>query len=74
MSKTNVNVKMVGEDGNAFAIIGRCRTALRRAGKMEHWDGFYADATSGDYNHLLATVMEWFNVDEVEEEDFDEED
>jgi len=72
MSKTNVNVKMVGEDGNSFAILGRCRTALRRAGKMEYWDGFYADAISGDYNHLLATVMEWFNVDE--DEDFDEED
>jgi len=68
MSKTNVNVKMVGEDGNAFACLGRCRQALGRAGKLELWDEFYKEATSGDYNHLLATISEWFNVDEDEDE------
>ena len=29
---TNVKVRLVGEDGNAFAILGRCRAALRKAG------------------------------------------
>ena len=29
----DVNVPLAGEDGNAFAILGRVRKALRRAGK-----------------------------------------
>lgn len=72
MSKTNVKVKMVGEDGNAFACLGRCMQALRRAGKMEMWDEFHAEATSGDYNHLLATIMDWFDVDLFEDEEENE--
>ena len=72
MSKTNVKVKMVGEDGNAFACLGRCQQALRRAGKMEMWDEVHKEATSGDYNHLLATIMDWFDVDLFEDEDEDE--
>ena len=72
MSKTNVKVKMVGEDGNAFACLGRCKDALRNAGKMELWNEFEAEAKSGDYNHLLATIMDWFDVDLFEDEDEDE--
>ena len=72
MSKTGIKVKMVGEDGNAFACLGRCMQALRRAGKMEMWDEFHAEATSGDYNHLLATIMDWFDVDLFEDENEDE--
>ena len=72
MSKTNVKVKMVGEDGNAFACLGRCMQALRRAGKMEMCDEFHAEATSGDYNHLLATIMDWFDVDLFEDEEENE--
>ena len=72
MSKTNVKVKMVGEDGNAFACLGRCHQALRRAGKLEMWDEFQKEATAGDYNHLLATIMDWFDVDLFEDEDEDE--
>ena len=77
MSKTNVKVKMVGEDGNAFACLGRCQQALRRAGKMEMWDEFHKEATSGDYNHLLATIMDWFDVcfgDEEEDDEYEFED
>ena len=72
MSKTGIKVKMVGEDGNAFACLGRCRQALRRAGKLELWNEFNAEATSGDYNHLLSTIMDWFDVDLFEDEDEDE--
>ena len=55
-----VMVKLAGEDGNAFAIIGRCMRAMRRAGwgTTEIRD-FEAEATSGNYDHLLATVMEY---------------
>jgi hypothetical protein len=55
-----VQVQLTGEDGNAFAILGRTATALRRAGvSQEEVDAFFAEATSGDYDHLLATTMAW---------------
>jgi hypothetical protein len=58
-----VTVKLTGEDGNAFAILGRVRKALRRAKvSAEDLDAFTKEATSGDYDNLLATVMRWVNV------------
>ena len=29
----------------------------------EEWQDFHREATSADYNHLLATVMEHFDCD-----------
>jgi hypothetical protein len=55
-----VQVQLTGEDGNAFAILGRTAAALRHAGvPQEEIDNFYAEATSGDYDHLLQTTMAW---------------
>jgi hypothetical protein len=55
-----VQVQLSGEDGNAFAILGRTAAALRRAGvPQEEVDAFFAEATSGDYDHLLQTTMAW---------------
>lgn len=71
MAKTEIKVKMVGEDGNAFAILGRCRQALARARRLDLWDEFHKEATSADYNHLLATVCEYFCVDYFGEEEED---
>jgi hypothetical protein len=71
MSKPRVKppVKMVGEDGNAFAILARCQRAARRAGwTREQIDEFMDEAKSGDYTHLLGTVTEHFNVDADEPE------
>jgi len=60
---SNVTVKLVGEDGNAFAILGRVQRALRKAGVPDdEIKQFLAEAKSGDYNHLLATVMDWVEV------------
>lgn len=57
-------VKLVGRDGNAFAILGECRHAARAAGwSDDDWGSFHADATSGDYDHLLAHVMQYFEVE-----------
>ncbi len=60
---TDIKLTLVGEDGNAFAILGRARAALRRARRMDLWDAFHKEATSGDYNNLLATCMRYFDVD-----------
>jgi hypothetical protein len=72
-SKTGLVLKLVGEDGNAFAILGRAHNVMRKGGKESMWKEFDTEATSGDYNHLLCTCMEWFDEpgDEEEEEDYD---
>ncbi len=59
----DVTVQLIGEDGNAFAIIGRVRKALRQAGHTDLVAQFTADATSGDYDHLLVTCMKYVNVE-----------
>ena len=54
---------LVGYDGNAFAVLGKARRALRQAGRGDEWAAFEAEATSADYQHLLVVVMEWFEVE-----------
>lgn len=61
-----LKVKLIGEDGNAFSILGRCKRAMMAKDNgytMADWDVFHAEATSGDYDHLLRTVMDWFDVE-----------
>jgi hypothetical protein len=58
-----VQVQLTGTDGNAFAIIGAVRNALRAAGvDKDERDAFMAEAMSGDYDHVLQTVMRWVEV------------
>ena len=59
-----IMVQLVGLDGNAFSILARCRAAMKRVHCSEaEINEFTKEATSGDYNHLLATCMEYFNVE-----------
>ena len=59
----NIHVKLVGNDGNAHAILGAVGDALRQNGvDAETVAEFSAEATSGDYDHLLCTCMDWVNV------------
>jgi len=56
-------LKLVGEDGNAFAILGRAFRAAREAGWCRfRFEQYKAKATSGDYDNLLAVTMEYFDV------------
>ena len=58
-----VEVELVGQDGNAFAIMGRVMGALKDAGvSKEEIDQYYAESTSGDYDNLLRTAMAWVSV------------
>jgi len=60
----HINISLVGEDGNAFAILGRTRRALRQGGvSNDAVNRFIKEAMSGDYNHLLCTVMDWVATD-----------
>jgi hypothetical protein len=59
----DVEVQLVGEDGNALAIMGRVATALRRAGvSNEEIEAYYAESTSSDYDNLLRTATRWVQV------------
>ena len=60
----DITVQLVGKDGNAFNILGICRRAMKRAHLSEsEIEAFTAEATSSNYDHLLATVCEYFNVE-----------
>ena len=59
-----ITVELVGKDGHAFNVLGICRRAMKRARLPEsEIEAFTAEATSGNYDHLLATCCEWFNVE-----------
>ena len=59
----NIHVELTGHDGNAIAILGRVRKALRRgAVPPKEVALFFEEATAGDYNDLLATCMRWVDV------------
>ena len=62
----NINIELVGEDGNAYSIIGRCTLALKRNGLRDEVEAFRKEATSGDYDNVLRTVLAWFSVDMAE--------
>jgi hypothetical protein len=63
-------LRLVGKDGNAFAILGRAHQAARRAGMPEdEWKKIQAEATSGNYDHLLVTMLKYFDCDAEEDED-----
>ena len=53
-----VKLKLVGLDGNAFSVMGAWKRQARKEGwTSEQVDVVLKDAMSGDYNHLLATIM-----------------
>ena len=60
--KTNVKVKLIGEDGNAFFILGKVSESLRKAGYEKFIDEYLTEARGGDYNHLLQTTMKYVDV------------
>lgn len=56
-------LKLTGQDGNAFMVMGLAHRAARRAGKSDEWIAAYdKDAMSGDYDNLLAVTMTYFDV------------
>lgn len=58
-----IEVQLTGNDGNAFAIMGAVRKALRQAKvSAEEIDEYMKQSTSGDYDNLLRVAMAWVTV------------
>lgn len=60
----DITVRLTGEDGNAFAILGKVQRALRKGNVDQATIAEFMDeATGGDYDHLLQTAMKWVDVE-----------
>jgi hypothetical protein len=58
-----IEVSLVGKDGNAFAIMGEVSKALRKAGvSSDEVNEYTSQSMSGDYDNLLRTAMRWVSV------------
>lgn len=63
--ETKPKVKLIGEDGNAYAIMGACKKAAMKAG----WDNdkilkmLDEMMMADDYDHLLRVAMAHFEVE-----------
>lgn len=51
---------LLGKDGNAFIILGEAKKVAKQ-NNMD-WEKIRQEATSGDYDHLLQTMMKYFDV------------
>lgn len=64
MSKyPEIEVQLTGNDGNAFAIMGVVRRALKQADVSKDEVAEYTkQSMSGDYDNLLRVAMSWVTV------------
>lgn len=54
----DVTVRLVGNDGNAFAVLGAVKRALRVAGvPAGEIQEYLSEAMAGDYDDLLRVTM-----------------
>lgn len=66
----HLTMDLVGEDGNAFAILGRLRRVLKQGHvSNEEIEVVLKDAMSGDYQHLLRVVTSTVTCDATPDQD-----
>jgi hypothetical protein len=54
-----VTLQLVGLDGNAFSLMGAFQRQARKEGwSKEEIKSVLDECQSGDYNHLLCTLMD----------------
>ena len=64
MTDDRPKLKIIGTDGNAYALLGRAHVAAMRAGwSKERWEEVRIRATSGNYDNLLFVLQEEFDVE-----------
>lgn len=58
-----IKLKLTGQNGNAFNIIGLGQCALKKA-KVDEAEivQFRKECMAGDYDNLLQTCMKWMEV------------
>ena len=61
MNEEKPKLKIVGEDGNAFMILGKAQRVAKANGM--DWDTIREEAMNGNYDHLLQTMMKYFEVE-----------
>ncbi len=58
-----IEVELVGNDGNAYAVMGAVGVAMLKGGlTKEDVKEYTESATSGDYDNLLMVTMETVTV------------
>lgn len=58
-----VEVELVGQDGNAMAIMARVSRAMEKEGiPAKEREKFLEEAMSGDYDTVIQTCMKWVEV------------
>jgi len=60
-------VKLIGTDGNAFAIMGQVKKAMNRFYENrreadKHFEKYKEEATAGDYENLLQVTLKYCEV------------
>ena len=56
-------LELIGQDGNAFMILGLAKRAATKAGwTAEQWTTYKTEATAGNYDNLLQVTMKYFDV------------
>ena len=56
-------VRLSGENGDAFHIMGLVSNALRDHGAdREFVNKYFKESTSGNYDHLVQTAVKYVNV------------
>ena len=62
--ETKPIVKLIGQDGNAFSVMGAVKQALKQSGAdKEYIDKYLNEAMSGDYYNLLAVSMKYVQIE-----------
>ena len=57
-------LKLLGANGNVFNLLGLAHKAARKANwPSDKWDEVRKEATSGDYDQVLQTLCQYFNVE-----------
>lgn len=70
----NIKVDLSNVDGNALSVVALVEKAMRVARvPYEKIQEFRKDALSGNYDHVLQTVLKYVDVDFTSEEEEDTE-
>jgi hypothetical protein len=69
----HIHVKLLGENGNAYAILARTARALKVGDvSKKRRDEYLKEAMCGNFQELVQTTMKWVNCDEFVDDEFAE--